>query len=139
MTFFLLDTNVLSEPLRPVPNKNVLAKIREHQGRLVTGVIVWHELLFGCYRLPESRKRKAIEAYLFNVVEPTLHFLPYDEKAAVWHAKERARLEKVGLTPSFVDGQIAAITKVNECVLVTSNMSDFAHFVDLEVMNWEHA
>jgi len=134
---FLLDTNVLSEPLRPVPNQAVLAKIRTHQGRLATGTIVWHELLYGYSRLPDSRKRKAIEAYLFEVVQPSLVLFDYDEKAAAWHARERVRLEQRGLTPTFADGQIAAIAKANECVLITANTDDFAHYEGLEVINWE--
>ena len=45
--------------------------------------------------------------------------LPYDDGAAEWHARERARLSSKGLTPSFVDGQVAAITVVNGLILVT--------------------
>lgn len=58
---FLLDTNVLSEPLRPNPNPKVMEMLRQHENAIATATIVWHELLFGCNRLPESNKRKAIE------------------------------------------------------------------------------
>ena len=62
--------------------------------------------------------------------------LPYDEQAAEWHAKERARLASLGQMPSFVDGQIAAIAKVNGLVLVTRNTSDFEKFSGLKLENW---
>lgn len=62
--------------------------------------------------------------------------LPYDERAAEWHASERARLIALGRTPSFVDGQIAAIAKVNSLILVTRNMSDFKEFSGLKLKNW---
>ncbi|MEA3360272.1 MAG: VapC toxin family PIN domain ribonuclease, partial [Thermodesulfobacteriota bacterium] len=62
--------------------------------------------------------------------------LPYDDRAAEWHAKERARLSAKGATPSFVDGQIAAIASVNGLVLVTRNVDDFKTFLDLKLENW---
>ena len=62
--------------------------------------------------------------------------LPYDDRAAEWHAKERARLSSKGLTPSFVDGQIAAISAVNGLILITRNVNDFKQFLRLKVQNW---
>ena len=66
---YLLDTNIVSEPIRPLPNSNVLGRIQQHRHEIATASLVWHELLFGCQRLPQSRKRQMIEAYLHNVVE----------------------------------------------------------------------
>src|SRR5262249_50531762 len=96
----------------------------------------WHELRFGCERLPSSRRKEQIEAYLAPVVGIELPVLPYDEAAAAWHARERARLLARGRTPAFVDGQIAAIASVNRLVLVTANRSDFAHFEALRTEDW---
>jgi tRNA(fMet)-specific endonuclease VapC len=50
--------------------------------------------------------------------------LPYDGAAARWHARERARLAKLGRPAPFADGQVAAIAAVNQLVLVTRNVSD---------------
>jgi tRNA(fMet)-specific endonuclease VapC len=133
---FLLDTNAISEPLRPVPNKNLLARIRGHEDRLGIAAVVWHELLYGMTRLPESRRRTAIEQYLFEVVRPTIPILPYDERAARWHATERARLAGLGRSPSFADGQIAAIAATAGLTLVTANTADFTLFEGVEVVNW---
>ncbi len=69
---YLLDTNIVSEPIRPLPNSNVLGRIQQHRHEIATASVVWHELLFGCQRLPESRKRHMIAAYLRNVVEQTI-------------------------------------------------------------------
>jgi tRNA(fMet)-specific endonuclease VapC len=132
----LLETNVLSEPLRPQPDPGVLAMLEQHQSEIVTASVAWHEMLFGCYRLPESARRTAIERYLFDVVRQTLPILDYDDRAAAWHAAERARLAGIGLTPSFVDGQIAAIARVNGCTLVTANTWDFEGFKDLQLEDW---
>jgi tRNA(fMet)-specific endonuclease VapC len=133
---FLLDTNVVSEPTRPVPNRRLLERLGRHNGTMAIAAPTWHELRFGCERLPKSRRRGEIEDYLASVVRPAFPVLPYDEAAAAWHARERARLLARGQTPSFVDGQIAAIASVNELVLVTGNRSDFAGFTDLQIDDW---
>jgi tRNA(fMet)-specific endonuclease VapC len=71
-----------------------------------------------------------------NVIKPNMIILPYDELAAEWHAKERARLSSTGNTPSFVDGQIASIAKLNGLILVTCNTAVFKKFSKLNVENW---
>ena len=125
---YLLDTNVLSEAVKTDPNKHVMAKIERHQEEIVTSSPVWHELQFGCRRLTQSRKKKIIASFLNDILRPRMLILPYDDRAAEWHAKERARLSSSGLTPSFVDGQIASIAKVNDLILVTRNTEDFKPF-----------
>ena len=62
--------------------------------------------------------------------------LPYDARAAEYHAGERARLASLGRTPSFPDGQIAAIAHANELILVTLNIADFEPFQDIKLQNW---
>ncbi|NET26015.1 type II toxin-antitoxin system VapC family toxin [Okeania sp. SIO1I7] len=133
---FLLDTNVLSEPTRQHPHPNVMAKLQQHEGEIATSTTVWHELLFGCSRLPNSRKRKFLERYLNEIVRSTIPILPYDVNAATWHALERARLTSIGKTPAFADGQIAAVAKVNGLILVTNNVSDYQDFLEVTVVNW---
>jgi tRNA(fMet)-specific endonuclease VapC len=133
---FLLDTNVVSEPLRPAPNQHVLERLKQHEAEIAIATVVWHELLYGTYRLPHSAKRSTIEEYLSEVVAPTFPILPYDVQAAQWHAAERARLVGLGHTPPFADGQIAAIAQVNNLILVTANTADFSMYQDLQVENW---
>ena len=107
-----------------------------HAGEMAIPAPVWHELRFGCARLPLSRRRNAIERYLEDVVRASLPILDYDQPAADWHALERARLSAKGNPTSFVDGQIAAIAYVNDLTLVTANTRDFKQFENLEVRNW---
>ena len=133
---YLLDTNIVSEPLRPVPNQQVLERLKQYEETIALAAIVWHELLFGAYRLAPSARRSAIEQYLSQVIAPTIPVLPYDNRAAQWHAAERARLVSLGKTPPFADGQIAAIARVNDLVLVTANSADFALFQDMRVEDW---
>ena len=123
MMKYLVDTNVLSEAVKAVPNQSVMKMFEKYQHEIVTAAPVWHELQFGCRRLPPSRKCEIISSFLNDVVKRTMPVLPYDERAAEWHARQRARLSAKGMTPPFVDGQIAAISAVNNLILVTRNMS----------------
>jgi tRNA(fMet)-specific endonuclease VapC len=133
---YLLDTNVVSEPLRPAPNAKVLARLKRHQDELAIASVVWHELWFGCRRLPMSAKRTAIERYLNEVVAASMPILPYDLAAADWHARERARLMSLGKTPPFVDGQIISVANANDLILVTLNPADFSAFAEVKVEDW---
>lgn len=133
---YLLDINVLSEAVKSNPSQSVLAKLAQYHDEIVTAAPVWHELQYGCQRLPPSRKRDLIANYLSRVIEPNVTILPYDERAAAWHAGERARLVAAGKTPSFVDGQIAAIAKTSNLILVTRNTADFMLFTELAIENW---
>lgn len=133
---YLLDTNVLSEPVKPQPNERILRKWREHADLLCTAAPVWNELLFGCYRLPDSKRRSEFERYLREILEPALVILPYDTAAADWHAAERARLALLGKTPPFSDGLIAAVARTRDLVLVTRNVRHFTPFEGLTVEDW---
>ena len=133
---YLLDTNVLSEPLRPHPSPHLMERLSGDAASAATAAPVWHELQFGASRMRPSKRRRLIESYLVDVVRATMPILPYDERAARWHAVERARLVAAGRTPPFVDGQIAAIAVVNGLVLVTANVADYEPFAGLTVENW---
>ncbi len=132
---FLLDTNILSEPARPIPNANVLHQLDIYKSEVAVASVVVHELLHGCLRLPESRRREYLRNYIYESVL-NLPVFDYDLKAAQWHAQERVRLSQIGKTPAFVDGQIASIAYSNNLILVTNNVSDFEFFNDLTVENW---
>jgi tRNA(fMet)-specific endonuclease VapC len=133
---YLLDTNIVSEPLRPRPHDGTVRRLRRHEDEIAIPSVVWHELRFGAERLPVSLRREVIARYLEEVVLATIPILDYDQPAAEWHAKERARLAASGETPPFADGQIAAIARVNDLILVTFNDADFRRFQGLRVLNW---
>ncbi len=132
---FLLDTNILSEPTRKSPDARVIKKLMQHQYQIALAAPVYYELLTGCRRLPQSKRRDKLEAYLNEFIS-TLPVLPYDEKAADWHSTEHVRLSNEGLTPAFIDSQIASVAVSNRLVMVTRNIDDFQHFNGLDVENW---
>jgi len=135
---FLLDTNVLSEPLRPRPDPQVVARLEANRGQLATAAMVAHELLFGWEKLPPSRKKEAIGAYLEGLLASTMPILPYDLEAARWHARERARLERLGRPVSYRDSQIGAVARTRGLILVTANVGHFSPLSELEVEDWTH-
>jgi tRNA(fMet)-specific endonuclease VapC len=124
---FLLDTHMLSEPLREHPHPVVMEQLQR---------VVIHELSYGVQRLPAGRKRERLAAYLQGLLESGLPVLAYDGEAALWHGQQRARLEAEGRRPAFADGQIAAIAATNDLVLVTRNLSDFTAFQGLQLLDW---
>ncbi len=133
---YLLDTSIVSSPISKQPNAEILKHLEESSHECVIAAPVWHELTYGCQKLPRGRRREAIETYLQDVVLPSFPVLAYDDDAAHRHGIERARLEALGKPAPFIDGQIAAIAYVNELTLVTANVKEFARFKGVDIENW---
>lgn len=133
---YLLDTSTLSAVIANKPNRGVVNRLGRHGTQCAIASIVWNELVYGCERLAEGKRKAELEAFLHDVVIKSFPVLAYDERAATWHGLERARLEKAGRPKPYVDGQIAAIGHVNELSIVTVNVRDFLGFKDVVVEDW---
>ncbi len=133
---YLLDTNALAEPVKPTVQATFMRRLSANSGACAIASVTWHEALFGVARLPDGARRRALHAYLHDVVKPTLPILAYDEAAAAWHAEERARRERIGRPLPFADGQIAAIARQHGLIVVTANVGDFADIAGVEVQDW---
>ncbi|MFN0074295.1 MAG: type II toxin-antitoxin system VapC family toxin [Chloroflexota bacterium] len=136
MIEFLLDTNIVSELTKRVPNPTVLRHFRDRVGTYAIGAPTWHELMFGLQRLPDSRRRVEFERYFRQLIQSDVPVLAYDHLCAEWHAAERARLVRIGRTPPYADGEIAAIAAVYGIRLVTANVKDFEGFQGISIENW---
>lgn len=133
---YLLDSNVLSEPAKPQPDLRLMEAFERHREASCTAAPVLHELHYGMEKLPRSKLKGHLDFYLRTLRDSGIPVLSYDADAALWHARERARLIAEGKTPSFEDGQIAAVAAVNDLVLVTRNTRDFAGFSGLRLEDW---
>lgn len=133
---YLLDTNILSEPVVAQPDPFVLERIKANSNALAISSVTWQEAVYGMLLLPAGRRREQIEDYLFRRIRPSLPIIGFDERAAQWQAEQRARLRQMGRTASYPDAQIAAIAAVNGLVLVTRSVADFADFTGLRIENW---
>lgn len=131
---YLLDTSILSELTKPSPNPETVRAFTEHFDHVRLASVSLHEIRYGIERLLHGKRKETLREAMRSIVSD-IAVLPYGEAAAEWHATERARLEKEGKTPSFADGQIAAIAAVNGCELITVNVKDFRGF-DLKVETW---
>ena len=133
---YLLDTSIVSSPISKTPNPDIVRQLEAHGHESAIAAPVWHELTYGCRRLPKGTRRRALESYLHDVIHASFPILAYDEAAATWHGYERARLETLGKPAPFTDGQIAAIAHTNGLAVVTKNVKDFARFKELDVTDW---
>lgn len=132
---WLLDTNIVSEAMRPTPDTGVMAALARYASELAIPAPVWHELRYGWLRLPEGQRRDAIGRFVQDVAG-VLPVVPYDAAAARIHAELRSTREREGQPLPFVDGQIAAIAIAHGLSLVTRNSKDFANIPGLRLANW---
>lgn len=119
-----------------MPNAEIVKHLESKGHECAIAAPVWHELPHRCHRLPRGKRRPALEAYLQDVVLASFPVLANDEQSAHWHGHERAALEGLGKPAPYVDRQITAVAFVNDLVLVTVNVKDFARFKGVEVENW---
>ena len=132
----VLDTNVLSEPLRPEPDQRVLSWLASHPIAAVTAVSVG-ELLGGVLRLPTGRRREALATSIREALDGAGEILPYDEPAARVFAEIQDARRRMGRPLSTEDGMIAAICLARGASLATRNISDFDG-LGVELVNpWE--
>ncbi len=67
MIQFLLDTNIVSEAVKPLPNPLVLQRLQGNVGKIAIASVTWHELLYGMRRLPSSKRKQDLERYLMGL------------------------------------------------------------------------
>lgn len=132
---WLLDTNIVSEAMRPKPDAEVMANLARFDGELVIPAPVWHELRYGWLRMPDGQRKDAVGRFVQEVAG-SLPVLPYDSAAARIHAELRNLRERAGLRLPFVDGQIASVAMAHGLTLVTRNIRDFAGLPGLRLVNW---
>jgi toxin FitB len=125
----ILDTNVLSETLRPTPSTRVLEWMRsEPASALFTTAITESELLYGIALLPEDTRRQSLESVVYLIFAEDLarRVLPFDSAAAREFADIAASRHRAGRPISEADARIAAIARSRGAALATRNVGDFA-------------
>lgn len=124
----VLDTNVLSEGLRPQPSQNVLRWMQsEPISALFTTTITEAELLFGAALLPDGPRRQALEDVIAQLLGTRFagRILPFDSAAAREFADIAAARRKGGRPIADADARIAAIARSRGASLATRNVRDF--------------
>ncbi|MCS5720060.1 type II toxin-antitoxin system VapC family toxin [Herbiconiux sp. CPCC 205763] len=122
----VLDTNVLSEPLRPRPSPAVLDWLAAlDEPAAITAVSVG-EILCGARFLPNGRRRAELIEGIESIVRAFRHdILPYGEASARAYAELSEKRRGAGRALSVEDGMIAAICRTHGATLATRNERDF--------------
>jgi toxin FitB len=124
----ILDTNVLSEALKPSPSGAVLRWLTAQESEVVfTTAITQAEVLYGIEMLPQGKRRvrlaDAIEKMFAEEFQGRI--LPFDDEAARAFAKIVAARNAVGHPISQLDAMIAAIARSRHAAVATRNTADF--------------
>jgi toxin FitB len=126
----VLDTNVLSEVLRPSPSDLVLNWLAgQEASEVFLTAITQAEIFYGVELLPASNRRLQLHAAIEQLLrdEFRARILPFDEESARAFPKIVCGREKIGRRISQFDAMIAAICQSRRAVLATRNIRDFEH------------
>jgi toxin FitB len=129
MNGFLLDTNIPSELMRPMPEPRVEAWLEAADDeRLYFSVVSLGEIVKGVSLLASGRKRKELERWLEITLRPWFgtRILPFDEAVARRWGALSAQSERKGRKLKVADAMIAATALVHDLTVVTRNVKDFA-------------
>ena len=136
----ILDTNVISEAMRPQPSAKVLAWLdAQHVQTLFTTSITWSELMLGLENLPDSKRKHGLQITLKAIQERMLkgRILAFDEAAAAQFGRLMIKTQRQGLVMGIADSQIAAIAHERRMPVATRDTEPFLA-AGLKVINpWD--
>lgn len=137
MTRYLLDTNIISNVVKPQPTETLLSWMAAQRDEdLFIASLTVAEIRRGILEKPRGKKRDALNAWFSGPEGPQALFagriLFFDDKAGLIWAQLMAEGKAAGRPRSGLDMIIAAVADANECVVVTDNEKDFA---GLQILN----
>ena len=136
---YLIDTNVLSETLKPRPEPKVTAWLAEQNPEdLFLSSISLGELARGASRVKEPTKRERLMRWVEDdlVSQFQDRILPFDQDAAILWGKIMGDGDSTGRQKPMADAQIAAVAKRHGLTLVTRNTKDFRNMDVMLVNPW---
>ena len=139
---FLLDTNVVSEGVKPQPNPRVITWLSEvDEDRVFLSVVTLAELRHGIDRLPSGRRRERLDEWLTHELRGRFEdrILPIDESIADAWGTIVAKREQAGRPVGVMDAFVAATAYVHDLTLVTRNAAHFASSVTHVFDPWTDA
>ena len=123
----VVDTNVVSELMRPSPSPQVREWVNaQAPDELSTTAVTVAEIRYGLERLPGGRRKDSLLTTATEVFAAFSEFIqPFDADAAIWYATIVAHRDHLGLPIDGFDPQIAAICRTRGAALATRNAKDF--------------
>lgn len=134
----LLDTNVLSELMRPIPEPVVVRWLDAFpEWEIWVSAVTAGEIRLGISLLPDGKRKFRLLELADQMIQEDFidRCLPLDCFAAAEYARIVTRRTQQGRPISVEDAQIAAIAKTAGLVLATRNVKDFADIEGLQVVN----
>ena len=125
---FLLDTNVLSETMKPRPAERVASWLREQPLRtLFTASFCCAEIFAGIAVLPTGRRRRELEGIATEIFGQDFagRILPFDERAAMAYAALFAKRRMQGRPIAAADLIVAATAHAHGATIVTRDVGGF--------------
>lgn len=137
MTRYLLDTNIISNVIKPQPSQALLTWLgAQKDDDLFIASLTIAEIQRGILEKPPSRKRSALDTWFSGPEGPPALFagriLSFDERAGLLWAHLMADGKAAGRPRGALDMIIASIAAANDCIVVTDNEKDFA---DITIVN----
>ncbi len=137
----LLDTNVISEIMRPTPEPRVVAWLNFYPGsEYWISAITVAEIGLGIALLPTGKRKTAFAQIAATMFQQDFsgRCLSFDQEAATHYAHIVATARKAGRTITVEDAEIAAIALNHDCLLATRNTRDFVSIDGLRLLNpWD--
>lgn len=124
----LIDTNILSELMRPTPEPRVEQWLADQPvASVFISAIAEAELRYGVALMPSGKRRSALAAEIEGMMGEDFNgrILPFDSPAAVAFAEIAIQRRQAGRPISQADAQIAAIARSRGAALATRNVPDF--------------
>ena len=136
----ILDTNVVSEIMRPNPDNAVWGWVAtQAPATLHTTSITLAEMLYGIGIMPDGLRSRSMSQTVGRIFADYFpdRILPFDRNAAVAYAAVMAGRRRIGKPIQIVDAQIAAIARAHGATVATRNMRDFSD-CGIDVVNpWQ--
>jgi toxin FitB len=134
----LLDTNVLSELMRPVPDPHVVRWLDAWpEWDVWISAVTVAEIRLGIFQLPDGKRKALLQDLAEQMFQEDFsdRCLPFDCEAAAEYGLIVARRNQQGHPISVEDAQIAAIAKAADLILATRNTKDFLDVQGLKLVN----
>lgn len=133
---YVLDTNIISEIVKPHPDFSAICWIQDHVDDVAISVVSLEELYYGVFLMPEGKRRQKLKEAIDSIVRDCAdRTLPFDAFCGYLCAEVHAAARQCGRVGTLEDIMIAAICLRHNATLVTRNVNDFEYVDGLNVID----